>query len=71
MSQEGSHSVQCNYSWQAFPRSTAVSAICSSPWGDLWAGNSRGTIRSLPGNQIPIKYRVTFCHMRLWMRIGM
>ena len=35
MSQDGSHAVVRNYSWQAFPRSSAVSAICSSPWGDL------------------------------------
>lgn len=48
MSQDGSHAVVRNYSWQAFPRSTAVSAICSTPWGDLWSGNTRGSIRSLP-----------------------
>ena len=31
--------------FQAFSKNSAVSAICASPWGQLWTGNSRGSIR--------------------------
>ena len=45
MDRDAGHSVVADYSWQAFPKGAAVSAICTTPWGDLWTGNARGSIR--------------------------
>ena len=45
MGVEASRSVVRDYSWQAFPKGAALSALCSTPWGDLWSGDTRGSIR--------------------------
>ena len=47
LSKEPGAAVARNYSWQAFPRGSSITAICVTPWGDLWVGNNRGSIRSL------------------------
>ncbi len=45
---EPGHSVSRGVTFQAFSRNSAVSAMCLSPWGELWTGNTRGFIRCAP-----------------------
>ncbi len=52
--------------WQAH-RIGHVTAMCTTPWGELWTGSSRGIIRVWLGANKPGEFVISVC---IWPGLG-